>query len=106
MNSDIAPGLVSLHVAFPKSIEEDVLDVCRSVPNAPGFTVIAAEGLGVGAQLRTARETVLGRAQRRLLVIVAAPDVCARVVVALREALPSPEATYWILPVVEFGRLA
>ena len=106
MNSDLAPGLVSLQVAFPRLIEEDVLDVCRSAADAPGFTLIAAEGFGVGARLHTVRETVLGRAQRRLLVIVATPDACARVVAALREALPSPEATYWILPVIEFGRLA
>lgn len=98
--------LVCLHVAFPRSLEEDVLDVCRAVPDVPGFTVVAADGFGLGSKLHTVRETVLGRAQRRLLLIVASPALCSRVVAALRAALPSPEAAYWILPVIEFGRLA
>jgi hypothetical protein len=38
--------------------------------------------------------------------IVASAEVCERVVTALREALPTPEAAYWIVPVIGFGRLA
>lgn len=106
MTNDMTSPLVCLHVAFPRSIEEEVLDVCRAIPDAPGFTVVAADGFGQGSRLHTVRETVLGRAQRRLLFIVASAEVCERVVAALRESLPTPEAAYWVLPVIGFGRLA
>lgn len=106
MNPANSPALACLHIAFPRSLEEDVLDVCRAVPEVPGFTVLAADGFGPGSKLNTVRETVLGRAQRRLLLIVADPAVCASVIAALREALPNPEIAFWILPVTEFGRLA
>jgi hypothetical protein len=105
MNSPAGTELVCLQVAFPRSLEEEVLDICQSIPDAPGFTVVAADGFGQGARLHTVLETVLGRAQRRLLLIVASPAVCRGVIDALRASLPSPEAVYWIQPVVEFGRL-
>ncbi len=100
------PPLVCLHVAFPRSIEEEVLDVCQAIPDMPGFTVMAADGFGQGARLHTVRETVLGRARRGLLMIVASREMCERVVAALRAALPTPEAVYWMYAVTEFGRLA
>jgi nitrogen regulatory protein PII len=103
---ETSQSLVCLHVAFPRSLEEEVLDVCRAIADMPGFTVIAADGFGQGAHLHTVRETVLGRAQRRLLMIVANRTICDRVVSALRHALPTPEAAYWVVAVSEFGRLA
>ncbi len=106
MNAEPTTERVCLHVAFPRSIEEEVLDVCRAVPDMPGFTVVAADGFGQGARLNSVRETVLGRAQRRLLLIVADASLCERIVSALREALPTPDAAYWIVPVIGFGRLA
>ncbi len=106
MSAPISPLLWCLYVAFPRAIEEEILDVCQTIPNMPGFTVMTADGFGQGARLHTVRETVLGRAQRRLLMIVAAPEVCNRVIAELRLTLPNPETAYWVLPVVEFGRLA
>jgi hypothetical protein len=103
---DTFQTLVCLHIAFPRSLEEEVLDVCQAIPDMPGFSVIAADGFGQGAHLHTVRETVLGRAQRRLLMIVANRTICDSVVSALRDALPTPEATYWVVAVAEFGRLA
>ncbi len=98
--------LSCLHVAFPRSLEEEVLDICLAVPNLPGFTVMVADGFGREARLHTVRETVLGRASRCLLMIVASPDLCGEVLTALRAALPSPEAVYWTQSVQSFGRLA
>jgi hypothetical protein len=106
MSLPTSPSLSCLHVAFPRSIENEVLDVCQAIPDMPGFTVMAADGFGQGTRLHTVQETVLGRARRGLLMIVAPPEVCARVVAALRGALTTPEAVYWVLPVTDFGRLA
>jgi hypothetical protein len=103
---DTSQTLVCLHIAFPRSLEEEVLDVCQAIPDMPGFTVLAADGFGQGARLHTVRETVLGRAQRRLLMIVANRTICDSVVSALRDVLPTPEAAYWVVAVAEFGRLA
>ena len=106
MNQPLTTTLSCLHVAFPRSLEEEVLDVCLALPDLPGFTVVEADGFGREARLHTVRETVLGRASRCLLMIVAGPEVCRDVIDALRTALPTPEAVYWLQSVNEFGRLA
>jgi hypothetical protein len=102
---DPAP-LVCLFLAFPAALEEDVLDVCHELDEVPGFTVFSADGFVSGASLRTTAEAVLGRARRRTLLMVVAQPAVARIVAALRVALPTPDVAYWVVPVLEFGRLA
>jgi hypothetical protein len=99
--------LVALHVAFPASLEEDVIDFCHERSSImPGFTLLPAEGFGAAQQLRSAAEVVMGRARRRVLLAIL-PEHDARVVLAdLRQALPSHDIVYWLSPVQEIGRLA
>jgi hypothetical protein len=103
------PGstMVALHLAFPASIEEDVVDFCHEHARLmPGFTMFAAEGFGASGRLLTAVETVMGRARSRVLFsILAAADVEA-VLQALRGTIPSRDVAYWTTPVLQFGRLA
>ena len=106
MTPDPTLQLFSLNIAFPLSLEEEVLDICLAVPDMPGFTVVAADGFGQGTRLHTVRETVLGRARRGFITIVASRSICDDVIAALRSALPTPEAVYWLVAVAAFGRLA
>jgi hypothetical protein len=101
------PGpLACLYLAFPEALEEEIVDHCHETPDLPGFTIVSAAGFGRGAQLRSVAETVLGRAHRRLLLVVATPPVLQALIRSLREALPSPDVAYWIVPVAEFGWLS
>lgn len=98
--------LECLTLAFPESLEDEVADLCHSVPGIHGFTLMPATGYGSGATLRSASEVVLGRASRRLLVTVAPPERLTELLTALSAALPTPDVAYWITPVNRFGRLA
>jgi hypothetical protein len=105
---DPADGaLVALHLAFPATLEEEMVDFCHAQAALfSGFTMLDADGYGEAARLHTAVETVLGRARRKLLVtVLPARDVDAALA-ALRAALPSPEIVYWALHVARFGRLS
>jgi hypothetical protein len=97
--------LACLYLAFPETLEEEIIDHCHETPDLPGFTIVTAAGFGRGAKLHSDSETVLGRARRRLPLVVAAPPVLQNLISSLREALPTPDVAYWIIPVAEFGWL-
>jgi hypothetical protein len=104
MTNDGGP-LVCLNLAFPETLEEEIIDLCRASPGIPGFTIVAAAGFGDGAALKSATETVLGRARRRLLLAVAPVTATRALIDHLRNTLPAPDVTFWTLPVGESGRL-
>ncbi|HPF28109.1 MAG: DUF3240 family protein [Steroidobacteraceae bacterium] len=101
------PDLVALNLAFPASIEEEIVDFCHDQgPLLTGFTISAAEGFGEGVRLHAASEVVLGRAKRRLLTAVVPSANVEPLLASLRSSLPSPEIVYWTTPILSFGRLA
>lgn len=97
--------LECLMVSFPVGLEEELLDLCHATPGLTGFTLVPGSGFGTGAGLRTAREVVLGRADRLLLVTTAAPAVVDALLEALQHSLPTPDIAYWSTPVQRFGHL-
>jgi hypothetical protein len=99
-------GLECLTLAFPEALEEEVADLCHSVEGIGGFTMMSASGFGSGAALRSASEAVLGRAARKILITVAAPERLMALIDTLSRELPTPDVAYWITPVHRFGRLA
>lgn len=96
-----------LTVAFPLALEEDLLDVLRQQHAlVPGFSVVHGQGLGHDAPLTTMMERVEGRARRGFVSMVMRRDDVSLLMGQLRKEFPSPEVFYWVVPLLEFGRLA
>jgi len=99
--------LVQLVLAYPRPAERQLLaELLELDPDLGGFTTLLAEGHGHGFARASVQELVRGRADRGLLLAVMPPSEATRLVDGLRTRLPSPEIAYWMLPVLEFGRLA
>jgi len=96
-----------LNLACPKALEEEMLDVLATqAALVPGFTVIQAQGVGANVELVTTLEQVQGRARRVLLQIALARSSLAPLLATLRQALPSPQIAYWVVPLLDFGHFA
>jgi hypothetical protein len=100
----LAPDcLVTL--ALPRALEEEVLDTLMAHPDlVPGFTVLHGHGLGAHVELASTMERVQGRAYR-VFVQVALPQArLSALLEALTQALENPKITYWVVPLLAFGR--
>lgn len=96
-----------LTLAIPASLEEDILDFLLLHPRwAGGFSIVAAQGMGQGAQLQSAMELVHGRSARKLVLVCGVRDELRQLVETLAAEMPSPEVAYWMSPVFASGRLA
>jgi len=99
-------SLCCLHLAFPRSLEQEVIALCHAVPRLSGFTIVPASGHGTGAALYTAAEVVQGCADRGLLMTVARLDDLRSLLGQFKDRMPAREVAYWISPVLEIGKLA
>ncbi|NVD70582.1 DUF3240 family protein [Duganella sp. BJB1802] len=96
-----------LTLAIPAALEEDVLDFLLLHPEwATGFSVVAAQGMGKGAVLRSAMELVQGRSGRKLVLVAGVGAHLQLLLEALANEIPSPDVTYWLSPLSACGRLA
>ncbi|MBK1681079.1 DUF3240 family protein [Rhodocyclus tenuis] len=68
-----------------------------------GTHAIDAHGSRVG--FASVSEHVRGRAQRVKFELLMANEDTPRILDALRERLPSAEITYWVTPLLAYGRL-
>jgi hypothetical protein len=102
----LSEPLECLNLAFPKALEEEIIDLCHAATELSGFTILAAAGFGSGASLHSTSEVVLGRSARCLLITVASPAAIRGLIASLQAALPTPDVAYWVTPVTAFGRLA
>ena len=93
-----------LTLAVPQALEEEILDLLWAHPEmVPGFTVLHGQGMGAHVALTSSMEQVQGRA-RRVLVQVALPQAQLPALIdTLKQALPSPQIAYWVLPLLDFG---
>ena len=71
-----------------------------------GFTLFKMEGSSQKETLSNMTEQVLGRSQRIALQAVMNLDDAHALVAHLKREENNPEMSYWITPVIEFGRLA
>ena len=95
-----------LTLAVPAALEEDVLDLLRTLPHmAPGFNLVAAQGMGAHIHLASSMEQVQGRARRVLVQLAIVQTQVEPLIDALRKALPTPQIAYWAAPLLAFGRL-
>ncbi|MCL1962413.1 MAG: DUF3240 family protein [Desulfovibrionaceae bacterium] len=97
----------AMTLAFPLALEEQIVDFLLDHPQwVSGFSLIDAQGMGLGAGLRSAMEKVKGRARRRLMSLLLHSQDVEPLVAALREEFHAPDMAYWVLPLLAFGRMA
>jgi hypothetical protein len=96
-----------LTVAFPPSLEDEIVESLLDLPeDVGGFTIVSAEGHGQGFARASIRERVRGRVARRLVFVILEQDRLPRVLERLREGASHPAVAYWVEPVLEFGRIS
>ena len=101
------PSLVQLALAFPPSAERPLLALLFEIdPELGGFSTMAAAGHGHGFEHASVQELVRGHADRRLLLAVMPQAAAARLLEGLRDRMSAAGITWWLTPVLGFGRLA
>jgi hypothetical protein len=95
-----------LTLVAPNDIAQHVEDLLLTRPDLiRGFTASKADGHGSVVELHEAAELVAGHAPRTLIRTVG-PEASMRAVLALlKENLPHTNIYYWLIPVIEAGRL-
>lgn len=94
-----------LTLALPRTLEEEVLDTLMAHPElAPGFTVLQGQGMGANVVLASAMEKVQGRARRVFVQVALAQSRVPVLIETLQQALENPKITYWVVPLLAFGR--
>lgn len=94
-----------LRLNVPPSLEEDLVDLLLGSDDIRGYQSYPTRGHGqVGAM--SIAEQVAGRRQRIQFEIVLNADLLEPTLDRLRKAFPVRDVIYWVLPVLESGRLS
>lgn len=96
-----------LTIALPAALQEDLLDLLRAQDQwVSGFSVLNAEGFGMGAQQLSTIEQVLGRSRRHLVQILMQREYVEPLRAAIAARFSTSEMAWWLTPVLAFGRFA
>ena len=94
-----------LRLNIPPGLEEDVVDLLLSSDDIAGYQSYPTRGHGrVGAM--TVAEQVAGRRDRVQFEIVLDSGLLQATLDRLKEAFPVRDVIYWVLPVLQSGRLS
>ena len=94
-----------LRLNIPPGLEEDVVDLLLSSGDIAGYQSYPTRGHGrVGAM--TVAEQVAGRRDRVQFEIVLDSGLLQATLDRLKEAFPVRDVIYWVLPVLQSGRLS
>ncbi len=97
---------VLLSLTMPVDVAQHVEDLLLSRPDlVAGFTAIHVDGHGSVVRLVKADELVRGHSPRVQIQSVGEEAAMREVVSLLRRDLPQANIFYWLLPVLELGRL-
>jgi len=97
---------VLLSLAMPVDIAQSVEDLLLSRPDlVHGFTSSHAEGHGSAATLVEPAELVAGHVARVVIQMVGLQEEMEAVLQLLKTELPGVNIFYWLVPVLEKGRL-
>jgi len=93
-----------LRLNIPPGLEEDIVDLLLADPQIRGYQSYPIRGHGrVGAM--SIAEQVAGRRERVQFEIVLDSDLLEQTLAKLKKAFPTPDVIYWVLPVLQSGRL-
>ncbi len=94
-----------LRLNIPPGLEEDIVDLLLANPDIRGYQSFPIRGHGrVGAM--SIAEQVAGRRDRIQFEIVLDRSVLDATLQSLKQAFPTPDVIYWVLPVLQSGRLS
>lgn len=97
---------VLLSLTLPDDIGQAVEDLLLARPDlVRGFTTSRADGHGTAVPLVEAAELVSGHSPRTQIRTVGSEDDMRAVLALIKESLPEANIFYWMVPVIEMGRL-
>jgi hypothetical protein len=98
--------LRKLTLAFPKTIEASILDVLDDMePPLQGYSFMTAKGRGPDMQLSAVSERVQGAGNVVLVKIIVPENDVDAILEAIRINCSRPNISYWVEPILDFGRL-
>ncbi len=97
---------VLLSLTLPNDVAQHVEDLLLSRPDlVRGFTASIAEGHGSVVQLVEPGELVAGHSPRTQIRMVGPEEKMRAVLTLLKSELPRANVFFWLVPVIEMGRL-
>ncbi|RIX43631.1 MAG: DUF3240 domain-containing protein [Rhodocyclales bacterium GT-UBC] len=97
---------VLLSLTMPNDVAQHVEDLLLSRPDlVRGFTASLAEGHGSVVPLVEAAELVSGHSPRRQIRLAGSEAAMRAVLSLIKQHLPKANVFYWIVPIIEMGRL-
>ena len=97
---------VLLSLTLPNDVAQDVEDLLLSRPDlVRGFTASVAEGHGSVVQLVEPGELVAGHSPRTQIRTVGPEENMRAVLALIKKELPRANVFFWLVPVIEMGRL-
>lgn len=95
-----------LSLTMPNDVAQHVEDLLLSRPDlVRGFTASIAEGHGSVVPLVEAAELVSGHSPRTQIRTVGSEESMRAVLALIKAELPQANVFYWLVPVIEVGRL-
>ena len=97
---------VLLSLTMPHDVAQHVEDLLLSRPDlVRGFTASLADGHGAVIPLVAPSELVSGHSPRTQIRMVGSEENMRAVLARIKAALPSANVFFWLVPVIEMGRL-
>jgi len=97
---------VLLSLTLPNDVAQHVEDLLLSRPDlVRGFTASIAEGHGSVVQLVEPGELVAGHSPRTQIRMVGPEEDMRAVLELIKSELPRANVFFWLVPVIEMGRL-
>lgn len=98
--------LRKLSLNFPKAIEATVLDALEELePPLSGYTCLEAAGRGASISLASAQERVRGAMWVLRVEVILPEEQIEAVLSQIAQAVETPQISFWVEPILDFGRL-
>jgi len=98
-------AFIRLTLVFPPAIEEALTETLITAPQAPGFTLLHAQGHGNDFPHASTAEQVRGSIDRRIVWIVIESAALQPLLESIRARVRSHDVVWWTESVLERGRL-
>lgn len=97
---------ILLSLTMPNDVAQHVEDLLLSRPDlVRGFTASLAEGHGAVVPLVEPSELVNGHSPRLQIRLAGTEEAMRAVLVLIKSELPRANIFYWLVPIIEMGRL-
>ena len=94
-----------LHLIVSPQVEDALAEWLLEREDVPGFSSVPVSGHGSSEQSMTLAEQVAGRSRRVMFLLHLRNDTASALLHDLRQAFRGSGLHYWVVPVLEGGRL-